>query len=190
MRGDRDGPTRFHDLAASLFARLKAEDLAVLNTASAGVTLYGNAILASSKLIVQNPKVIAAFPRVTNRALVETFANLAPAIAAINQREPFLDDKVELERWRITAQYVGALDTATHGLGDIRKLLLEQQVDEVAEVFGLKTGRWRLLNRPKNESLNGSPNAPCDGSLPHPGPPRPQPLEPPRGAGSDRGLQA
>ncbi|MET0540797.1 MAG: ABC transporter permease, partial [Variovorax sp.] len=54
-------------------------------------------------------------------------------------REPILDEKVELERWGITAQYVAAADTRGHGLGDIRKLLLEQQVDEVAEVFALKT---------------------------------------------------
>ena len=30
-------------------------------------------------------------------------------------------------------------DTRSHGLGDIRKLLLEQQVDEVADIYGLKT---------------------------------------------------
>lgn len=146
VRGDVDGATYFHDSAISLFARMKPEELAVLQYANAGVNLYGNAILASSNLIAQNPKVIEAFLRATNRAIVETFANPAPAIAAVKQREPFLDEKVELERWRITSQYVGAGDTRSHGLGDIRKLLLEQQVDEVVEVFGLK-------NRPSADAL-------------------------------------
>lgn len=41
---------------------------------------------------------------------------------------------------------MGALDTATRGLGDIRKLLLEQQAGKVAEVFGLK-------NRPSADGL-------------------------------------
>ena len=50
-----------------------------------------------------------------------------------------LDEKLELERWRLTAQYVAAADTRSHGLGDVRKYLLEQQVDQVTEVFGLKT---------------------------------------------------
>ena len=37
-------------------------------------------------------------------------------------------------------QYRAAVpDTRSHGLGDIRKLLLEQQVDEVADIYGLKT---------------------------------------------------
>ncbi len=146
VRGDVDGATYFHDSAISLFARMKPEELAVLQYANAGVNLYGNAILASSNLIAQNPKVLAAFLRASNRAIVETFANPAPSIAAVRQREPFLDEKVELERWRITSQYVGAADTRSHGLGDIRKLLLEQQVDEVVEVFGLK-------NRPSADAL-------------------------------------
>jgi ABC-type nitrate/sulfonate/bicarbonate transport system substrate-binding protein len=117
---------------------MKADELSVLKYSDAGVNLYGNAILASSNLIAQNPKVVAAFLRATHRAIVETFANPAPSIAAMRQREPILDEKVELERWGLTAQYVGAADTRGHGLGDIRKLTLEQQVDEVADTFGLK----------------------------------------------------
>lgn len=139
VRGDVDGATYFHDSAVSLFARMKQDDLSILKYADAGVNLYGNAILASSNLIAQNPAVVAAFLRASNRAIVETFANPGPSIAATRQREPILDEKVETERWNITSQYVGALDTRGHGLGDIRKLVLEQQVDEVVSVYGLKT---------------------------------------------------
>ena len=139
VRGDVDAATYFHDSAVSLFARMKMDELSVLKYSDAGVDLYGNAILASSRLIVENPKLVAAFLRATNRAIMETIANPAPSIAAMRQREPILDEKVELERWGITAQYVAAPDTRSHGVGDIRKLTLEQQVDEVADVFGLKT---------------------------------------------------
>ncbi|MDM0011560.1 ABC transporter substrate-binding protein [Variovorax sp. J22P168] len=139
VRGDVDAATYFHDSAVSLFARMKSEELSVLKYSDAGVNLYGNAILASSNLIAQNPKAVAAFLRATNRAIVETFADPAPSIAAMRQREPILDARIEMDRWAITAQYVGAADTRSHGLGDIRKLTLEQQVDEVAEVYGLKT---------------------------------------------------
>ncbi len=139
VRGDVDGATYFHDSAVSLFARMKLADLSVLQYADAGVNLYGNAILAHTSVIQQNPKLVAAFLRATNRAVIETIQNPGPAIAAVRQREPILDEKVELERWRITQQYVAAADTRSHGLGDIRKLLLEQQVDEVVDVYGLKT---------------------------------------------------
>jgi ABC-type nitrate/sulfonate/bicarbonate transport system substrate-binding protein len=139
VRGDVDGATYFHDSAVSLFARMKTSDLSVLSYADAGVNLYGNAVLAHASLIQQNPKAVAGFLRASNRAIQESIANPQAAIAAARQREPILDEKVELERWRITQQYVAAPDTQSHGLGDIRKLLLEQQVEEVIEVYGLKT---------------------------------------------------
>ncbi|MES2973637.1 MAG: ABC transporter substrate-binding protein [Pseudomonadota bacterium] len=146
VRGDVDGATYFHDSAVSLFARMKLQDLSVLEYSNAGINLYGNAILASNQLINQQPKAVAGFLRATNRAIVESFADPAAAIAATRQREPILDEKVELERWRITRQYVGAADTAGHGLGDIKKLYLEQQVDDVVEVFSLK-------NRPSADGI-------------------------------------
>ncbi len=138
VRGDADGATYFHDSAVSLFQRIKPEELSVLSYAGAGVNLYGNAVLASTQLIAQNPKAVAGFVRASNRALVETLANPAPSIAAVKQRESLIDERVETERFRITATYVNTADTRGHGLGDIRKILIEQQVDEVVDVFGLK----------------------------------------------------
>lgn len=146
VRGDVDGATYFHDSAVSLFARMKPEDLSVLKYTEAGVNLYGNAVLASRKLITEQPALVAGFLRASNRALKETLANPTAAIAAIKQREPILDEPVELERWRLTAQYVAAPDVAVHGLGDVRKALLEEQIAQVAQVFGLQ-------NRPSADSV-------------------------------------
>lgn len=139
VRGDVDGATYFHDSAVSLFARLNPEQLSVLRYTDAGVNLYGNAILASNALITQQPQVVAAFLRATNRAIVETLADPLPAIAATKARESILDEKLELERWKLTAQYLAAPETGSIGLGDVRKLVLEQQMDQVVDVFGLKT---------------------------------------------------
>jgi ABC-type nitrate/sulfonate/bicarbonate transport system substrate-binding protein len=139
VRGDVDGATYFHDSAVSLFARMKPEELSVLRYTDAGVNLYGNAILASNAMVTQQPQLVAAFLRATNRAIVETLTDPLPAIAATKAREPILDDKVELDRWKLTAQYVAAADTRSHGLGDVFKYTLEQQMDQVVEVFGLKT---------------------------------------------------
>ncbi len=139
VRGDVDAATYFHDSAVSLFARLKPEELSILRYSDAGVHLYGNAILASSQLIAEKPQVVAAFLRATNRAIVECLANPAAGIAAVRQREPILDEKLELERWSITAQYVAAADTKSHGLGDFSKRLMEQQLDSVVQTFALKT---------------------------------------------------
>jgi len=138
VRGDVDGATYFHDSAVSLFQRMKPEELVVLPYASAGVHLYGNAVLASSRLIAQNPKAVAGFVRASHRAMMETLANPAAAVAFVKQREAMIDEKVELERFRITAGYVAAPDTREHGLGDVKRALVQQQIDEVGETFGLK----------------------------------------------------
>jgi ABC-type nitrate/sulfonate/bicarbonate transport system substrate-binding protein len=139
VRGDVDAATYFHDSAVSLFARMKLDELSVLKYTDAGVNLYGNAILAGNALITQNPGAVAGFLRATNRAIQESVADPAAAVAAAKAREPILNEAMELERWRITREYVAAPDTRSHGLGDVLKRTLEQQVDEVSEVFKLKT---------------------------------------------------
>lgn len=76
--------------------------------------------------------------RATNRALLEVMANPLPAMAFVKQREPFLTEAVEVERWKLTAGYVAAADTRVHGLGDVRRDFAQAQIDEVVETFGLK----------------------------------------------------
>jgi len=146
VRGDVDGATYFHDSAISLFARMKPETLSVLKYTDAGVNLYGNAILASNAMISQNPEVVAAFLRASNRGIQECLADPAAAVAATRAREPIVVEAVELERWRIASEYIAAPDTRAHGLGDVLKRTLDTQVDEAVEVFGLK-------NRPSADGV-------------------------------------
>lgn len=146
VRGDVDAATYFHDSAVSLFARLKESELSVLRYTDAGVNLYGNAVLASTQMIAERPQVVAAFLRAANRGIVESFADPAAAVAAARQREPMLQEQTELASWAITRQYVGAPDTREHGLGDVKPALLAQQVEQVAQTFGLK-------NAPKPDTL-------------------------------------
>ena len=139
VRGDVDGATYFHDSALSLFQRIEPAKLSVLAFADAGLELYGNAILASSALTKAKPEVVKAFLRATQRALNETMANPSAAMAHVKQREPMIDEKVEAERFGITARYVAMPDTRVHGLGDVKKALVEQQIAEVSRTFALKT---------------------------------------------------
>ncbi|MBC8056646.1 MAG: ABC transporter substrate-binding protein [Rhizobiales bacterium] len=137
VRGDVDGATFFHDSAVSLFQRIPVDQLAVLKYADTGLKLYGNAILASSKLISANPAAVAGFLRATQRGLHDTLADPAAAMTHVTAREPMLAAAVELERWRITAGYVAGIDTREHGLGGIHRAAAERQIAEVGETFGL-----------------------------------------------------
>lgn len=137
LRGDVDAATYFHDSAASLFARMPEKEFSVLKYADTGLDLYGNAILASQKLIAERPQVVAAFLRATNRALRETVSDAAPALAAIKAREPILNMEMETVRWQITRDYVAAADARTDGLGAVRMDLVERQIAAVAATFDL-----------------------------------------------------
>ena len=86
VRGDVDGATYFHDSAVSLFARMKLDELSILQYQQAGVNLYGNAILASNAMTTQNPAAVAGFLRATNRAIQESMADPAAAMRACTSR--------------------------------------------------------------------------------------------------------
>jgi len=137
VRGDVDAATYFHDSAVSLFARIPQQELAVLEYARTGLSLYGNAVLASRRLIAEKPEAIKAFLAASNRALVETLADPNPALAAIKSREAIIDLKVERERWDITRRYLATDETRAHGLGSVRTDVLQRQIDEVVAVFDL-----------------------------------------------------
>lgn len=139
VRGDVDGATYFHDSAVSLFQRVDPAQLSVLSFAEAGVSLYGNAVLASTELADKRPDIVKAFLRATNRGLQDALAQPQAAMAFVKQREPLVDEKVEAQRFAITRQYVVTADTRAHGLGAVRPELLRQQLDEVARTFALKT---------------------------------------------------
>ena len=76
---------------------------------------------------------------IRDRSLIDdALVRLALAVAAVRQREPILDEKLELARWAITSQYLAAPDTQRHGLGDIDPQLLARQAEQVSQAFGLK----------------------------------------------------
>jgi NitT/TauT family transport system substrate-binding protein len=138
-RGELTAATGFEVNRLNLVARgVKEEEIVMFRYADYGVKLYGNAILASKKLIDENPKALAAFVRASNRALVDTIADPAEAVKYVKQFDPLVEDARELQKLRLTLR---AIDTATarsSGLGAINKVALETQVDDVTAAFGLK----------------------------------------------------
>lgn len=139
-RGDLTAATGFEVNRLNLVARgVKEEDIVMFRYADHGVKLYGNAILASKRLIDENPKALAAFVRASNRALVDTIADPAEAVKYVKQFDPLVDEARELQKLRLTLRAIDTETARSGGLGAINKLALETQVDEVTAAFGLKT---------------------------------------------------
>ena len=118
---------------------IKAEDVVMLKVADIGVKGYGNAVLVSSKMIAENPKAVAAFVRATNRALLEGLADPVESVKYLKQREPLVDEALEVERFRMMMPAILTANTRSSGLGAINKMVLEQQVDDVSSAFNLKS---------------------------------------------------
>ena len=138
-RGDLTAATGFEVNRLNLIARgVKEEDIVMFRYVDYGVKLYGNAILASKKLIDENPKALAAFVRASNRAMIDTIADPAEAVKYVKQFDPLVDEARELQKLRLTLRAIDTDTARSSGLGAINKLALENQVEEVTTAFGLK----------------------------------------------------
>ena len=139
-RGDADASAGFELHKLTLIARgVREEDIVTFRLADYGFNLYGNAILVSTKMISENPKAVAAFVRASNRALIDTIANPAEAIRYNKEFDPLIDERLELEKLKITLRAINTDFARANGLGALNKLALETQVDEVSAAFNLKT---------------------------------------------------
>jgi ABC-type nitrate/sulfonate/bicarbonate transport system substrate-binding protein len=118
---------------------VKQDEAVILRTSDLGVRLYGNAILASSKLIQENPKVVTGFVRAVNRAFKEGLADPAASVKYLKQREPIVDEQVELQRFLETIPSMVTVRTRAEGLGAVDMGTLAKQIDDVTEVFATKT---------------------------------------------------
>ncbi len=141
VRGQVDAVTGFQPstMLSAIGVGAREEDLRVFYYKDFGVRVYGNAILATSRFIEQNPRAVSAFLRAYNRALMETLANPDEAIKFVKEREPIVDTALELRRLKgLVDNFVVTAATRADGVGAISKLRMDAQVEDVSRAFGLK----------------------------------------------------
>jgi NitT/TauT family transport system substrate-binding protein len=97
-RGEIDAITGFSFTSLlNLEARgVKPEDVVTLPYAQHGVKLYGNVIIASPKLIRENPNAVKAFLSAFAKGAKEVMANPDAAVDFIKQRDGIIDTKLEM----------------------------------------------------------------------------------------------
>lgn len=159
VKGDVDAITGFYyTQLLTLNARgVKTEDMQWFKYADMGLSnLYGNAIIASEKMIAERPKAIAGFLRALNRSIKDVLADPDGTIASVKRREPLIDEKVELQRLKLFLEFVSTPNAKSDGIGSINKVKLENQVDDVVSAFGLK-------NKPSADLLFNSNFLPSRG---------------------------
>lgn len=139
-RGSVDGITGFYFTSLlNLEARgVKPEQLTVLRYADHGVELYGNAIIASPKMLKEQPEAVKGFLRAFNKALKETVTNPDAAVAYVKERDPLVNVELESRRLKLALENVHpTAETKKLGLGAVDGERLARSITQVVEAFEL-----------------------------------------------------
>jgi NitT/TauT family transport system substrate-binding protein len=141
-RGDVDAITGFTFTSVlNLEARgVKAADVVVMPYPDFGVKLYGNAIIASPKLIKEHPEVVKAFLLATAKGMKDVLAKPAESIEYVKQRDGIIN--VELETRRLQMAIDSAINTSdarTEGFGQVKAPRLALMASQVSDAFATKT---------------------------------------------------
>jgi NitT/TauT family transport system substrate-binding protein len=141
-RGEVDAITGFGFTSLlNLEARgVKMEDVVTMPYAQHGVKLYGNVIIASPKLIRENPQAIKNFLLAFSKGAKEVMANPDASIAFVKQRDGIINEDLEKRRLRMAINdVIASPDARAEGFGQVNPGRLSLMASQVSDAFGTKT---------------------------------------------------
>ena len=142
VRGDVDAITGFTFTSLlNIEARgVKAEDVVVMQYPDFGVKLYGNAIIASPKLIKENPAALKAFLSAFTKGAKDVITNPAAAIADVKARDGIINVELETRRLQLAIDTViNSPSAREEGFGQIKGPRLSLMASQVSDAFATKT---------------------------------------------------
>ena len=165
VRGDIDAITGFTFTSVlNLEARgVKAEDVVVLPYPDYGVKLYGNVIIASPKMIKDNPAAVKAFLQAFSKGVKEVMAKPAAAIEDVKARDGIINVALETRRLTMAIDTViNSPNARAEGFGKVNGPRLSLMASQVSDAFATKTrvnpdAVWNASFLPSNAELNVLP---------------------------------
>ena len=141
-RGDVDAITGFTFTSLlNLEARgVKAEDVAILPYSDYGVKMYGNVIIATPKILKENPAAVKAFLSAFTKGAKDVMANPAAAIESVKARDGIINVELETRRLQLAIDTViNSPDARAEGFGALNQGRLALMASQVSDAFGTKT---------------------------------------------------
>ena len=142
VRGDVDAITGFTFTSLlNIEARgVKAEDVTVLPYADHGVKLYGNVIIATPKILKENPAAVKAFLSAFTKGAKDVIADPAKAIESVKARDGIINTALETRRLQLAIDTViNSPDARAEGFGQLNGGRLSLMASQVSDAFGTKT---------------------------------------------------
>jgi NitT/TauT family transport system substrate-binding protein len=142
VRGDVDAITGFTFTSLlNLEARgVKAADVTVLPYPDHGVKLYGNAIIASPKMIKENPAAIKAFLTAFAKGAKDVITNPTAAITDVKARDGIVNVELETRRLKLAIDTViNSANARAEGFGQVNGPRLSLMASQVSDAFNTKT---------------------------------------------------
>jgi NitT/TauT family transport system substrate-binding protein len=138
INGDCEIISGFLSIPIDLVKRgVREEDIVTIPVADYGIHYYGNTLLVSQKLIEGNPKAVTGLVRAFNRAFKEMLADPATSMKYLKQREPLVDEALELKRFEMVRPGMLTQNVRSSGLGAVNRERLQKQIDQVVQAYGL-----------------------------------------------------
>jgi NitT/TauT family transport system substrate-binding protein len=141
-RGDIDAITGFTFTSMlNLESRgVKPEDIVTFLYPQYGVKLYGNVIIASPKMIRENPAAVKAFLQAFAKGAKEVMANPDASVEYIKQRDGIINVDLEKRRLRMAINdVINSPDARAEGFGQVNPARLSLMASQVSDAFGTKT---------------------------------------------------
>ena len=142
MRGDIDAITGFTFTSLlNLEARgAKAADVVMLPYPDYGVKLYGNVVIASPKILKENPAAVKAFLSAFTKGAKDVLANPAAAIDSVKARDGIINTELETRRLKLAIDTViNSPDARAEGFGKVNDGRLSLMASQVSDAFATKT---------------------------------------------------
>jgi NitT/TauT family transport system substrate-binding protein len=142
VRGDVDAITGFTFTSLlNIEARgVKAADVVVMQYPDYGVKLYGNAIIASPKMLKEHPEAVKAFLLAFTKGAKDVIANPAQAIESVKARDGIINSALETRRLQLAIDTViNSPDARSEGFGQVKAPRLSLMASQVSDAYKTKS---------------------------------------------------
>jgi NitT/TauT family transport system substrate-binding protein len=140
LKGDVDAILGFDSTMYFSLVRqgIPPSDIKFMYYSDVGLDIYGNAVVASKKVLETNPAAVKGFVAASAKGWRDAIANPAAAIAALKKKVPLIDEKIETDKllWLIKNQIVTA-ESKADGLGGVRAARMDKSIATLTDAFKL-----------------------------------------------------